>query len=65
VPKVPKAGGPVGLALTAVDVWRRLSPRQRRLIVKQARRYGPIVAAQAVRSARAAAASLRARRAGD
>jgi hypothetical protein len=52
------------LALTAVDVWRRLSPRQRRLIVRQAQRYGPIVAAQALRSARAAAASLRARRTG-
>jgi hypothetical protein len=61
VPRVSKAG-PLGLALTAVDVWRRLSPRQRRLVMRQAQKYGPLVAAQALRSARAAAASLRARR---
>jgi hypothetical protein len=65
VPKLSRGSGPIGLALTAVDVWRRLTPRQRRLIVKQAQRYGPLVAAQAARSARAAAASLRARRTGD
>jgi hypothetical protein len=62
VPKLPRAGGPIGLAVTAVDVWRRLSPRQRRMIVKQAQRYGPVVAAQALRSARAAAETLRAAR---
>jgi hypothetical protein len=47
------------MALTAYDVWRRLSPRQRKLLAEQVRRYGPVVAAQAVRSARAAASSLR------
>lgn len=62
MPKVPRTAGPVGLAITAYDVWRRLSPRQRRLIAKQVRRYGPLVAAQAMRSARAAAASLRTKR---
>jgi hypothetical protein len=60
VPKVPRAG-PIGLALTAVDAWRRLSPRQRRLIAKQAKKYGPLIAAQALRSARAAKATLRQR----
>ena len=64
VPKLPSRAGPIGLALTAVDVWRRLSPRQRRAIMRQAQKYGPLVAGQAVRSARTAAASLRARRAG-
>jgi TRAP-type C4-dicarboxylate transport system substrate-binding protein len=64
VPKLPTRAGPIGLALTAVDVWRRLSPRQRRLIVRQAQKYGPRVAEQAARSARTAAASLRARRSG-
>jgi hypothetical protein len=49
--------GPVGLALTAYDVWRRLPPRHRRLVLQQARRYGPLIAGQAVRSARAAAAA--------
>jgi hypothetical protein len=60
VPRVSRAG-PIGLAFTAYDVWRRLSPRQRRLIVGQAKRYGPLVAAQALRSARIAAASLKKR----
>ena len=54
--RVPRQAGPIGLALTAYDVWRRLSPRQRRLIVRQAQKYGPAVAAQAIRSARRAAA---------
>ena len=59
MPKVPRNAGPIGLAVTAYDIWRRLSPRQKRLIAQQARRYGPLIAAQAVRSARAAAASLK------
>jgi len=61
VPKVPRTGGTVGLALTAVDVWRRLSPEQRRRIVQHAQKYGPVIAAQALRSAKAAAASIRER----
>jgi hypothetical protein len=59
VPKLPRNAGPIGLALTAYDVWKRLSPRQRRLIAKQAKKYGPQIAAQALRSARAAKTSLR------
>ena len=61
MPKLPRKAGPIGLAFTAYDAWRRLSPRQRRLIAKQARRYGPQIAAQALRSARAAAAALKKR----
>jgi hypothetical protein len=61
VPKVPRTGGTVGLALTAVDVWRRLSPEQRKALGRHARKYGPVIAAQALRSAKAAAASLRER----
>ena len=64
MPKLRRTAGPVGLALTAYDVWQRLSPRQRRLILGQAKRYGPLLAAQAVRSARTAAAALRPRRTG-
>ncbi len=61
VPRLGKGAGPIGLTLTAVDVWRRLSPRQKRLVAEQARKYGPLVAAQALRSARTAAAAFRAK----
>ena len=44
--------GPVGLALTAYDVWRRLPPRQRRQLVEAARKHGPRVAARAVQRTR-------------
>jgi hypothetical protein len=40
--------GPVGLALTLWDVWRRLPPKQRRWVVRQARAHGPRIAKQAV-----------------
>lgn len=59
MPKLSRSAGPLGLALSAYDLWRRLSPQQRRLIATQVRRYGPLVAAQAARSARAAIVSLR------
>jgi hypothetical protein len=36
--------GPVGLLLTAWDLWRRLPPRQRQMIVEQARKHGPRLA---------------------
>ena len=65
MPKVPGRAGPIGLAVTAYDVWRRLSPRQRRLIAAQVKRYGPLVVAQAARTARAAKTSLDKRRAAD
>ena len=48
--------GPVGIALTAWDVWRRLPPRQRKQVLNIARVYGPRVAAR-VMQARAAAKS--------
>lgn len=38
--------GPLGTALMLWDVWRRLPPRQRRWVVKQARTHGPRVAKQ-------------------
>jgi hypothetical protein len=40
--------GPLGAALTIWDIWRRLPPRQRRFIVKQARKHGPRLARQVV-----------------
>jgi hypothetical protein len=50
--------GPLGLALTAWDIWRRLPPRQRKQIVSIARKHGPKVAAR-VMQARARARERR------
>jgi hypothetical protein len=52
--------GPVGIALTAWDLWRRLPPRQRRQILNIARKHGPKVAAR-VMQARARVRSRRRR----
>ena len=38
--------GPVGLAIAAWDVWRRLPPKQRKQAVAIARKHGPKVARQ-------------------
>jgi hypothetical protein len=38
--------GAVGLALTAWDIWRRIPPAQRRMILRQARKHGPTVIKQ-------------------
>jgi hypothetical protein len=40
--------GPIGTALLVVDVWRRLPPRQRKWVAKQARKHGPKLAKQAL-----------------
>jgi hypothetical protein len=39
-----RRAGPVGLALTAFDLWRRIPKRQRRQIVAATRKHGPRVA---------------------
>jgi len=44
--------GPVGTALMLWDLWRRLPPRQRKWVVKQARKHGPRVARQVVEAQR-------------
>ena len=41
--------GPVGIALTTWDLWRRLPPEYRRQILAIARRHGPTVAAVAAK----------------
>ena len=41
--------GPVGLALTAFDIWRRLPPKQRKQVRDLARKHGPRVAANALK----------------
>jgi hypothetical protein len=53
-PRLTRRLGPVGLALTAWDIWRRLPPRQRKQILNVARKHGPKVASRVLKaSARA------------
>jgi hypothetical protein len=60
MPRLVRRVGPLGLALTAWDIWRRLPPRQRKQIINIARRHGPKVAARVLRAgARARAARRR------
>jgi hypothetical protein len=47
-----RRAGPVGLALTAFDIWRRIPKRQRRQIIQATRKHGPRVAKQIVRRRR-------------
>jgi hypothetical protein len=42
--------GPLGLALTAYDIYRRLPPKQRKQLVALARKHGPTVAAKAMKA---------------
>jgi hypothetical protein len=55
VPGMRRFGGVVGLGFATYDLWLRLSPRQRRALLAHARRYGPLIAARAAQSAKAAA----------
>lgn len=36
--------GPLGLALTAFDIWRRIPPKHRKRILAEARTHGPRLA---------------------
>jgi hypothetical protein len=45
--------GPVGLALTLYDVWRRLPPKQRKQLVTLARKHGPTAARRVLEFQRA------------
>jgi hypothetical protein len=47
--KLTRRLGPVGLAMAAYDVWRRLPPKQRKQVAKLAAKHGPRVAAGALR----------------
>jgi hypothetical protein len=44
--------GPIGIALTAWDIWRRLPPEYKRQIVKTTRKHGPRIAKGAARAYR-------------
>ena len=41
---------PLALALTAYDLWRRLPKRQRKAVLKLARKHGPALAKRAVKA---------------
>ena len=45
--------GPVGVAITLFDVWRRLSPKQRKLALQLARTHGPKAAKKLMQFQRA------------
>lgn len=45
--------GPVGVAIALYDVWRRMSPKQRKLALKLARKHGPTAAKKLVQFQRA------------
>jgi hypothetical protein len=54
-----RRAGPIGLALTAWDIWRRLPPKQRKRFVALARKHGPRVAAQLVQAGKRRRAAKR------
>ncbi len=45
--------GPVGVAITVFDLWRRLPPKQRKLALQLARKHGPKAAAKLMQFQRA------------
>jgi hypothetical protein len=51
--KLSRGAGVFGVALTAFDVWRRLPPKQRRWVARQAKKHGPRLARQAFDASRA------------
>ena len=51
--RLGRRAGPLGIALTAWDLWRRLPPRQRKQVLDLARKHGPKVAARVLEMRRA------------
>ncbi|MDX6455539.1 MAG: hypothetical protein QOD48_1646 [Gaiellaceae bacterium] len=45
--------GPVGIAITLYDVWRRLPPKQRKQVFELARKHGPKAATKLIKLQRA------------
>jgi hypothetical protein len=45
-----RRAGPVGLALTLYDLWRRLPPAQRKQLLETTRKHGPRIAAKAMKA---------------
>jgi hypothetical protein len=44
--------GPVGLAMTLWDIWRRLPPKQRKQLISLVRKHGPRAASKLVQMRR-------------
>jgi hypothetical protein len=44
-----RRAGPIGLALTAYDLWRRLPEKQRRQLLQQGRKHGSRIATTAAK----------------
>ena len=42
---------PWAIAIAAFDIWRRLPPRQQRMLIGLARKHGPKLAARAAKAA--------------
>jgi hypothetical protein len=55
--------GPLGLALTAYDIWRRIPAQQRRQLLAATRKHGPRLAASALERGRKARAARSGKRA--
>lgn len=41
-----RRAGPVGLVMTAWDIWRRIPPKHRQRIMEETRKHGPRIAKQ-------------------
>jgi hypothetical protein len=52
--RFPGRAGPLGLALTAYELWRRLPPKQRQQALKALRKHGPKLASQIAQRSRTA-----------
>jgi hypothetical protein len=50
--RLPGRAGPLGLALTAYELWRRLPPKQRKHALKLLRKHGPKLATAIVARSR-------------
>jgi hypothetical protein len=50
--RLSRRAGPVGIVLTAIDLWGRLTPAQRRRVLRATRKHGPKVAKAAAKHAR-------------
>jgi hypothetical protein len=51
--KLARRTGALGLAFGAYDLWKRMSPKQRKVVIQQARKYGPQVVRGAAKLAQA------------
>jgi hypothetical protein len=51
--------GPIGIAITLWDVWRRLPPKQRKQALALARKHGPKAASKVLQMRRAVRSNKR------